>query len=200
MSHREAGRTAPIHIRPRSGSDKFGAPPHSRSRFSWWYIQWRSQGGHGAMTPPKLLVNVFFWRLPMHFRLTTLNNRSPKCNLAHICWNFFRSGLHPLFYWLLERWHGKNSPTTPPHQIGGDGKFLLLPPPPRIWSAAGDHGKGGPPKKNHGYAGGYITTTKHMSDSHILKVTFQDQSCETFLSTPRMLARTNTSQNNLKNM
>ena len=41
---------------------------------------------------------------------------------------------------------------------------------------------------------------KHMSDSHILKVTFQDQSCETFLSTPRMLARTNTSQNNLKNM
>ena len=87
----------------------------------------------------------------------------------------------------------------PPHQIGGDSKFLLLPP-PQSGRLLAITEKVAPPKKNHGYAGGYITTTKHMSDSHILKVTFQDQSCETFLSTPRMLARTNTSQNNLKNM
>ena len=32
-SHREAGRTAPIHIRPRSAPDILGGPPHSRSTF-----------------------------------------------------------------------------------------------------------------------------------------------------------------------
>ena len=40
---------------------------------------------------------------------------------------------------------------------------------------------------------------KHMSDSHtVLKS--PALSCETYLSTPQMVARTVTSQNNLKNM
>ena len=40
---------------------------------------------------------------------------------------------------------------------------------------------------------------KHMSDSHIV-LKSPALSCETFLSTPQMVARTVTSQNNLKNL
>ena len=199
VSHREAGRTAPIHIRPRSGPDKFGAPPHSRSRFSWWYIQWRSQGGHGGHDPhPKLLVNVFFWRLPMHFRLTTL-----KIGPPNVTWPIFVEifSAQGSTHYSTDCWSADTEKILPlpPHQIGGDGKFLLLPPP--IWSAAGDHGKGGPPKKKSWLC----RWIYHDDQAHVRQSYFESHlpgpiMWNIFLSTPRMLARTNTSQNNLKNM
>ena len=138
----------------------------------------------------------------MHFRLTTLKIGPPNVTWPIFVEFFFAQG-STHYSTSTDCWNAdteKILPLPPPHQIGGDGKFLLLPPPPNLVGCWRSRKRCPPQKKNHGYAGGYITTTKHMSDSHILKVTFQDQSCETFLSTPRMLARTNTSQNNLNNM
>ena len=40
---------------------------------------------------------------------------------------------------------------------------------------------------------------KHISDSHIV-LNSPDLSCETYLSTPQMVAHTVTNQNNLKNL
>ena len=156
-------------------------------------------GGHGGHDPhPKLLVNVFFWRLPMHFRLTTLKIGPPNVTWPIFVEFFFAQGST---HYSTDCWSAdteKILPLPPPTKSGVTANFCYYPPQSGRLLAITE--KVAPPKKNHGYAGGYITTTKHMSDSHILKVTFQDQSCETFLSTPRMLARTNTSQNNLKNM
>ena len=43
------------------------------------------------------------------------------------------------------------------------------------------------------------TCKKHMSDTHIV-LKSPDLYCDTYLSTPQMVARSVTSQNNLKNM
>ena len=79
--------------------------------------------------PPKLLVNVFFWRLPMHFRLTTLKIGPPNVTWPIFVEIFFAQGST---HYSTDCWSADTEKILPlpPHQIGGDGKFLLLPPPP----------------------------------------------------------------------
>ena len=86
-------------------------------------------GGHGGHDPhPKLLVNVFFWRLPMHFRLTTLKIGPPNVTWPIFVEIFFAQGST---HYSTDCWSADTEKILPlpPHQIGGDGKFLLLPPP-----------------------------------------------------------------------
>ena len=81
-------------------------------------LQWRSQGGaRGAMAPPKLLLNVFFWN--------ELMSRPGKCALIPVSVVNKRSinAAGPKMY-------QKCAGTEGMRLICEREKFLLLPPPP----------------------------------------------------------------------
>ena len=126
--------------------------------------QWRSQGGGpGGPWPPQTLVNVFFLQLisgNLEVTRKCQKNSRNRGNLSDLDLLLPKKTIislpPPPRMWLAYgygRSRNISATTPPPLNLPGLRRSLkisatsLPPPPHRIWSASGDHGKLAPPQK-----------------------------------------------------